>query len=343
VTTTVLVPTFHHGPLLRFSVGSALAQTDPDLEVLILGDGVPDSARDVVRDLQDEDERVRFFEHPKGPGHGETYRNPVLREHARGDVVCYLSDDDLWTPDHVQTMRELLRDADFAHALPLWVTPGGAINDFRCDLGIEYFRSLLLGGYNRIPLSCGAHTARAFAQLSVGWQVPPPDSWGDLTFWQQFLADPAARLVSGFKPTVLHFPSPDRSTWTIDERIEELQRWRDVLNRPGWRSDLDAAVLERTVRDADQLEASLAATMKLLSDAEEARAESDHVRAELERVRSELQHASAQRRLYESQLLATWGTLWWQLHVRVARHRVSASAARGVGRAARAMRRVLRR
>jgi glycosyltransferase involved in cell wall biosynthesis len=102
VAATVIVPTHDHGPTLRLSVGSALAQTIEDIEVLVIGDGVPDVTREIVGELSRNDERLRFFDHPKGLRHGELYRHEALAQ-ARGEIVCYLSDDDLWFPEHVAT------------------------------------------------------------------------------------------------------------------------------------------------------------------------------------------------------------------------------------------------
>ena len=90
---TVLIPTYNHGSLLRYSVASALRQTVRDLEIFIVGDGVPDATREIVAELQ-HDPRVRFFDNPKGPRHGELHRHAALRQ-ASGEIVCYLSDDDL--------------------------------------------------------------------------------------------------------------------------------------------------------------------------------------------------------------------------------------------------------
>src|SRR5215210_721750 len=69
---TVLIPTHDHGPLLLHSARSALAQTVEEIEVFISGDGVPEVTREIVSELK-RDERVRFFDHPKGPRHGEIY------------------------------------------------------------------------------------------------------------------------------------------------------------------------------------------------------------------------------------------------------------------------------
>jgi len=112
IAATVIVPTHDHGPTLRFALASALAQTVEDIEVLVIGDGVPDVTREIVDEVLRQDARVRFFDHPKGPRHGEPYRHEALGE-ARGDIVCYLCDDDLWLPQHVELVREALEGADF--------------------------------------------------------------------------------------------------------------------------------------------------------------------------------------------------------------------------------------
>ena len=49
---TVLIPTHDHGRTLGFAVHSALAQTEDDLEVLIVGDGASEETREVALALQ---------------------------------------------------------------------------------------------------------------------------------------------------------------------------------------------------------------------------------------------------------------------------------------------------
>lgn len=104
---TVVIPSFDHGPTLLYSVRSALAQTIEDIEVFVVGDGVPDTTREIMAELMREDDRVRFFDNPKALSRGELHRSSALEE-ARGEIVCYLADDDLWFPEHVEAMRNLL-------------------------------------------------------------------------------------------------------------------------------------------------------------------------------------------------------------------------------------------
>jgi GalNAc5-diNAcBac-PP-undecaprenol beta-1,3-glucosyltransferase len=251
VRATVLIPTHDHGPTLRHSVASALAQTVTDIEIFIVGDGMPDAARDVARSVARLDPRIRLFENPKGPRHGEILRHEALRE-AVGHAVCYLSDDDLWMPNHVETMLALLEHCDFANAVPLYLDlVKGLQGMITVNLENDYFRQLMVSGTNRVPLSCGAHTLQMYRRLPHGWRTTPAGIFTDGYMWQQFLADPACRAASAARPTVLCFPSTMRTTATIAERVDELAYWRGRIEDPV----LTAWALEWLVREAARNEA----------------------------------------------------------------------------------------
>jgi hypothetical protein len=254
VRATVLIPTHDHGPTLRHSVATALAQTVKDIEIFIIGDGMPDAARDVVRSVARLDHRIRLFEHPKAPRHGETLRHETLRE-AAGHAVCYLSDDDLWLPDHVETMLTLLEHCDFGNALPLYLHRRQGLSSLTINLENDYFRRLILAGTNRIPLSCAAHTLDMYRKLPHGWRTTPAGIPTDLYMWQQFLADPGCRARSASRPTVLCFPASTRKTMTAVERAEELAEWSARIAGPA----LTTQALERFVRECARIEAEGAA------------------------------------------------------------------------------------
>ena len=247
---TVLIPTHDHGPTLRHSVATALTQTVKDIEIFIVGDGMPEAARDVARSVARLDSRIRLFESPKAPRHGETLRHEALRE-AAGQVVCYLSDDDLWMPDHIETMLALLEHCDFGNALPLYVDRRQKLGSWTIVLESDYFRQLILSGTNRIPLSCAAHTLDMYRRLPHGWRTTPAGTPTDLYMWQQFLAEPGCRARSAARPAVLVFPSPTRKDMTTAERADELAEWRGRITG----ADLTTQALEHFVRECARIEA----------------------------------------------------------------------------------------
>jgi hypothetical protein len=227
VLATIVVPTHDHGPLITRSVRSALGQTVQDLEVFIVGDGPTEATRAAVAELA-RDPRVRYFDHPKSPRTGEPYRHAALAE-ARGEIVCYLGDDDLWLPEHVDTMQRLLLNADFAHAPPISVTPDGVLSAWTVDLAESVYRQKLLHDEISMPLTCCAHTLAFYRRSPYGWRTTPAGSPTDRYMWQQMLALADCRVVSGSRPTVLIFPSPHRRGWTLEQRLAEIDRWAPRL------------------------------------------------------------------------------------------------------------------
>ena len=227
VRATIIIPTFDHGPTLLRSAASALQQTVQELEVIVVGDGVPDSTRSIMAELMRREDRVRFIDNPKHESRAEPARHAAVLS-ARGEIICYLSDDDLYLPNHVETMLRALRHADFAHALPLCVAANGYLWTYTVDLECREFRRYVAEVDNRIPLTAGAHTREAYLGLPEGWRVPPRGTPSDYHMWKTFLAQPACRFASVALPTILVFPSPLRRQWTMAERLAELDLWRHL-------------------------------------------------------------------------------------------------------------------
>ena len=252
---TVVVPTFNHGPTLYRSVGSALAQSVEDIEIFIVGDGVPDATREIAADLM-QDGRVRFFDNPKGPRHGEIHRHAALAE-ARGRIVCYLGDDDLWLPEHVETMLRILEDAEFAHAPKLIVREDGRLLAGGVDLGLPIDRARMLAPGAKgvtFSFSCGAHTLAIYRRLPHGWRTTPDGVATDRYMWQQILSQPGCRAVGSPRATVLHFPDRPRRGWTIDQRLAELDQWAARLSDPAVVEELTELVARSRARDANKRE-----------------------------------------------------------------------------------------
>ena len=120
-TFTIIVPTYDHGPTLRYAIDSILAQTRPDFSLVVIGDGAPPSTEDIVAEYRARDERVSYRSFPKGPRTGEEHRHVVLQS-VDTPLIAYCSDDDVWFPDHLEALVPLLQGHDLVNTRPLNLT-----------------------------------------------------------------------------------------------------------------------------------------------------------------------------------------------------------------------------
>jgi hypothetical protein len=222
----VIIPTFDHGRLLRWSVRSVLAQTVPGVEIHIIGDGVTPDAREVIAALVAE-HGVHFHDHPKSPRTGEPYRHELLGR-LSVERVFYLSDDDLWLPDHLEHLLPLLERNDLVGAASAWVQADGQVKPMLHDLGKPFYRELIARGDNHLTLSAAGHRLDAYRRLPHGWRTTPAGIATDLYMWQQWIAA-TPRTASGTTITMLRFPYKLRASWTLAQRDTEQEGWARAL------------------------------------------------------------------------------------------------------------------
>jgi succinoglycan biosynthesis protein ExoO len=91
------------GPAIR----SALAQTIPDIEVIVVDDGSRDMTAAIAEEMAREDGRVVVLRRDTAEGPGAA-RNLAM-EHARGEWLAILDSDDLIEPERTQRLLTLAR------------------------------------------------------------------------------------------------------------------------------------------------------------------------------------------------------------------------------------------
>lgn len=235
---SVLMPTYDHGQLIRCAYQSLAQQTEQDFELFIICDGATAETIASAEAIAAGDARVQVRHYPKSPRTGEPYRHEVICKYAGGKYIFYLSDDDLWLPDHLQRLCQRLDKADFVSGQCARISSNNNIETYAVDLGLQHYRELLLGTENRIPLSTVAHRKDAYLGLPRGWRTTPDGRRTDHYMWQQWLAQKELRFSTVAIPTVMNFPAVRRHWLTLAMREHELSRWLERM-----RSDEDLAEL----------------------------------------------------------------------------------------------------
>ena len=138
---SIIVPVYKTEPYLRKCVDSILAQTHPDLEVILVDDGSPDHSGQICDEYAVQDPRVRVIHKPNG-GLSDA-RNAGL-DICTGDYIGFVDSDDWIEPTMYGTLLEMLLrfDADMAF--------GGVADELERDGTITTFRT---SDYGQTPFS----------------------------------------------------------------------------------------------------------------------------------------------------------------------------------------------
>ncbi len=105
VSVSVIMPTYNRPDMLVTAVRSVLAQTFRSFEIIV----VNDCGMDVGGILMglDTENRITYVRHGKNRGLGAA-RNTGIRL-ARGKYIAYLDDDDVFYPNHLETLVSYLK------------------------------------------------------------------------------------------------------------------------------------------------------------------------------------------------------------------------------------------
>ena len=225
---SILLPTHNRADVLPYAIGSVLAGTETDFELLVVMDGCTDGTATLAERFPDP--RIRWFDLPKGPGFGYANRNVGLRE-ARGEYVAFMAHDDLWFPDHLRQLVTAIesRDVALAYSTPIWVIPQGLVAPLPYNLNDRETREqFMVHGQNGIPASCVLHRRECLEQYGY-WNDTLAGS-ADRDMWARIIAgrpDPANFVVLN-TPTTLHFRANWRTEDTTERRLKVWKRLHDV-------------------------------------------------------------------------------------------------------------------
>ncbi len=119
---SVIIPTYNYAAYIGKAVDSVLAQTYPDIEIIVVDDGSTDNTKDVLQKY--EDKLVYIQQNNQGAA---AARNRGLKE-ANGNYICFLDADDTYYSDNIaEKVRFLAADEslDWCYSNWAWVDEAG--------------------------------------------------------------------------------------------------------------------------------------------------------------------------------------------------------------------------
>ncbi len=166
-TVSIAIPCFNTERWLAGCVESALAQTWPEKEVIVVDDGSADRSPEIARGFGD---RVRLI--ASANRGANTARNTALA-HASGEWIQFLDADDYLEPQKIERQFAEAENGENADVIysPVWIEDAGqrTPSDTSPELGI-YSQWIAW----RIPQTGGALWRRSALAALGGWKEDQP-------------------------------------------------------------------------------------------------------------------------------------------------------------------------
>jgi Glycosyl transferase family 2 len=224
---SIVIATHNRASLLPLALDSALAQDHPNLEVLVMDDGSSDETPELLAGYARRlpPERFRFESH-ENTGQARTLNRGY--ELARGELLGYLSDDDIVAPGLVAALvRALAGRPDASAAYPAYrlIDAQGQIVD--TWLPLPYTPTTALCRHDTI-IGPGGLARRAALETSGGWD--PSYRWmGDLIMWMGVArAGPVLRVAEPLASWRKH-PEGATSATGVERAAEHLRLFEHGL------------------------------------------------------------------------------------------------------------------
>ncbi|QDV75117.1 glycosyltransferase family 2 protein [Botrimarina mediterranea] len=231
----VIIPAYNAERTLARAIDSALAQTEPAWEVLVVNDGSRDATADVASRYP---APVRLIDKPNGGA--ASARNAGL-DAARGELVAFLDADDYWEPDKLKRQCELFRrwpDLVLAAGAYYSQEPGADRAPSRLPASIATNERLNLSGGAALRFAMHAWTGVVVARRdAIGEDrfVSGLEPAEDRDFWFRLtLKGPVCFHAEPLATAVLEPSSLSRSNVARDcgNMLRVIDKNRDAL--PGW-------------------------------------------------------------------------------------------------------------
>lgn len=105
---SIVIPVFNKVSYIRETLGSALAQTYPFTEIVVVNDGSTDGSLGILKEYADKyPEKINLID---STNKGVSAATNLGIQAAKGDYIQFLDADDLLSPDKIEKQVELLKN-----------------------------------------------------------------------------------------------------------------------------------------------------------------------------------------------------------------------------------------
>ena len=151
---SVIIPLYNAEKYIEETIQSVIDQTYSNWELLVIDDCSTDKSRDLVKNFEKEDSRIKLIESDTNFGGPARPRNIGI-DNAKGEYIAFLDADDVWLADKLDKQLKNIVDSeyDIIHTLANTIDTQGKI------LGKFNNQNI----YNKLKYFCGDLTILYFS------------------------------------------------------------------------------------------------------------------------------------------------------------------------------------
>jgi hypothetical protein len=235
---SIVVATYNRGRHIIPTIDSVLGQSFGNFELLVVGDGVADDTLEHVTRL---DSRVGVISLPWNSGSQSTPNNIGISA-ANGEYIAYLGHDDLWMPDHLESLHQLFTGGGCDVAVSGCALHGPIGTDRVEVTGV--FANPEEGEGCFFPPSSIAHRKSLSVEIG-GWRKADQLSLPVDADLLVRMAGAGARFSSTERITVHKFSSAQRYLSYLDHSSEEQSEMLQGIQSGAINGEFCASLVER--------------------------------------------------------------------------------------------------
>lgn len=112
---SIIMSAYNAEKTIRKALLSCLSQTYKDIEVIVVDDASTDNTLNIVKEIANNDSRIKVVQHDVNKGAGLSRRSGI--NNANGDYITYLDSDDYLKLDCIETLVKAAKskNADIVH------------------------------------------------------------------------------------------------------------------------------------------------------------------------------------------------------------------------------------
>ncbi|WP_210487465.1 glycosyltransferase family 2 protein [Rufibacter aurantiacus] len=254
---------FNHAAFLREALDSVLAQTYPNLDILVVDDLSTDHSVEIIEEYVQRYPQIRFIRHTQNQGNCASF-NEALQV-SQGDFIIDFATDDVLHPERVARQVEAFQQLPASYGVVY--TDAELIDEQGASLSFFYTRS---AGGNLSPLPA---QGEVFAEVLGRYFICPPT----MMIRRQVLEE-----LQGYDPALAY---EDFDFW-----VRSARNWQYYfLDQSLCQRRMHAASLSRRVYQKGDKQ--LASTIKVIQKAQKLVRTPHEKEALRKRIRYEARHA----------------------------------------------------